>query len=246
MKEENWNSEKEYEVVCLAGHPYLFTDIRLNRDSVPEDMRAYDVAEAECDGRFHRASSYVCVDYWCTCVGFYELPEPDGMYYCKEPDGCFLDEMVTEEEFRERYSELLDACRALEADTEKERSACRAMSDEDLIDAMFSLYEEYTSEGYWGATEEVGTSVERECLYERVMDRSRSMQEDDGNRLISLFSSCIDNANEYYLSVLHVNDGDGDVSEDDLDAMKATLANVRKEFTAALVEAGRQANKKEK
>lgn len=104
------------EIVSVQGKPYIISDIRVERASLPEGLYAYDVGDDSSDGEFWRIKPYVRVDYWCTVIG----KEPielgtDGVYWCPEDpenekyssEGWFLGEGVDSlEEYMAKYGSL--------------------------------------------------------------------------------------------------------------------------------------------
>jgi hypothetical protein len=104
------------EVVSVQGKPYLFSNIRLDRESVPEGMFIYDVRDDDCDGQFWEIQRFVMVNHWCTIVGKEPLAlDEHGQYWCMpqedDPDtsseGWFLSTHVDSvEEYIEKYDEL--------------------------------------------------------------------------------------------------------------------------------------------
>lgn len=87
-----------WDVVMVNGHPYLHCESRIDRESVPEGLLMYEVADADCDGRFCRVSSGIMVNFLCTIVGKDALPMDGGTYYCKY-----------DAEFDQRRDELLES-----------------------------------------------------------------------------------------------------------------------------------------
>jgi len=104
------------EVVSVQGKPYLFSNLRIDRDTVPENLLAYDVADGDCDGQFWRVQRFVLVNHWCTIIGSEPVTlDEHGQYWCMpdeddpelSSEGWFLPDMVeSPEEFIERYDEL--------------------------------------------------------------------------------------------------------------------------------------------
>lgn len=71
------------DVVAVQGKPYLFTNERVKRDSIPNPWVAYDVRDDSCDGQFWQIQRFVLVDHWGTIIGLkpIELDE-NGQYWC--------------------------------------------------------------------------------------------------------------------------------------------------------------------
>lgn len=82
MKEYKFNEEFPFEVVDVNKKLYMFTNMRVDRDSIPEGLYAYDVGD-DCDGEFWRIQKFVLVNHWGTIIGKDEVPlGEDGAYWC--------------------------------------------------------------------------------------------------------------------------------------------------------------------
>lgn len=123
------------EVVLVNSKPYLFTNMRIDRSSIPEGWFAYDVRESEGGaGDFAEVQRFVLVNHWGTIIGMDELPlterPPRGIvrpiqeddddcthahcvflpsphYICCEDDGNFIAFARTIKEFEEVRDELM-------------------------------------------------------------------------------------------------------------------------------------------
>lgn len=74
-------TEERYERVDVFGKECLFTCARINRDSVPEGLYAYDVRhDDDCQGDPCEIKPYVLVNHWGTII----CAEPIEMSDCKE------------------------------------------------------------------------------------------------------------------------------------------------------------------
>jgi len=117
------------EIVLVNNKPYLFTNMRIDRSSIPEGWFAYDVRESEGGaGDFCEILRYVLVNHWGTVIGMDELPLterqpqciirptqeddddcthahsvflPAPHYICCEDDGNFIGYAKTISEFEE-------------------------------------------------------------------------------------------------------------------------------------------------
>lgn len=108
------------DVVVVNNHPYMYSDLRIDRNTIPDGLVMYEVADGDCDGRFARIASGVMVNFLGTIVGKEELPLKDGKnYYCNRDEEFdklreeFMDELdkqlddglITEEEHEDEYTE---------------------------------------------------------------------------------------------------------------------------------------------
>ena len=87
------------DVVDVQGKPYLFTNLRVIRESIPEGLYAYDVRD-DCDGIFWQIQPRVLVNHWGTIIGCQPVDLDDtGAFICEEDEfdpglskeGCFID-----------------------------------------------------------------------------------------------------------------------------------------------------------
>lgn len=75
------------EVVEVQGKPYLFTNLRINRKTVPKKLHAFDVADDSGDGEFWRIQRNVIVDHWGTIVGLEPVDlDENGQFWCEAED----------------------------------------------------------------------------------------------------------------------------------------------------------------
>ena len=101
MPRVKFDPQNTYQVVAVSGKPFLFEDLRIERDTVPPGLFVYEVADGDGDGCFARIQEGVLVNFWGTLIGKYPVPMEDGAYYPRfgtaEYEGDFIDEMTLEE-----------------------------------------------------------------------------------------------------------------------------------------------------
>ena len=85
MAKASFESIFPADVVAVQGKPYLFSNLRIERDTVPEGFYAYDVAD-ECDGEFWKVQKFVMVNHWATIVGIEPIELDEGGQFWCEPD----------------------------------------------------------------------------------------------------------------------------------------------------------------
>ena len=171
MRSVSFDMDKKMDVVNVNGNPYMFTNFRVKRETIPGGMRAYDIADSNCDGYFCRAALKVAVDHWGTVIGPDELPlEKSGSYYCAEPDGVFLDHFVTAEEFAKEYDSIKEECQELAKEAETEKAKLRALPDQELLGRFFCIFEDetYGQEGFYHLIEAAGRSFEKAEILRRL------------------------------------------------------------------------------
>ena len=65
-------AEESFELMELFGQTVLFTNMRVNRSTVPEGLYVYDVRDEDCTGEICEIKPSVMVNHWGTII-------------CKEP-----------------------------------------------------------------------------------------------------------------------------------------------------------------
>lgn len=109
-----FDSIDSYDIVSVNNKPYMFTNLRIKRETVPEGFYAYDVRDDDfCSGEFAEIKPYVMVNHWGTIIGTDKIPlDPQfNCYYPAEEEVGFMGDYVkSAEEFKTRYSELLQMC----------------------------------------------------------------------------------------------------------------------------------------
>ena len=99
-----FDENARYTIVDVQGKRFLFTNMRIDRDTVPEGMHAYDVGDEDCDGNFHRIQRFVLVNHWGTIIGAHALELDEyGQHWPEEGTdefyGDFADESMTLAEY---------------------------------------------------------------------------------------------------------------------------------------------------
>ena len=102
-------AKEGYELVEIDGHPVLFTNMRLDRDTVPEGIYCYDVRDSdELDGSMAEIRPHVLVNHWGTILCREPFPL-DGRESYEPEDWNFLGEDMTLAEFMSAAPEELAA-----------------------------------------------------------------------------------------------------------------------------------------
>lgn len=75
-----------YDVVDVDGRLCLFTNMRLDRDTIPKGLYCYDVRDSDSlDGSFAEVKPFVFVNHWGTIISWEEIElNGDGSYFPKE------------------------------------------------------------------------------------------------------------------------------------------------------------------
>ena len=114
MKPLPFEHEKSLEIVSVNECPYMFTNMRIDRNTIPDGLVAYDVRDDDCDGTCAQIQKFVMVNHWGTIIGKDEIPL-DPKWFCyypdEEKDGWFTGDYVqSAEEYFQRYDELKEQC----------------------------------------------------------------------------------------------------------------------------------------
>ena len=104
-----------YMIAEIDGKPVLFTNMRLDRDTVPEGLFCYDVRDSDRpDGSFAEVKAHVLVNHWGTILCKEPFPlDEHGSYY--PDDWGFIDRDMSLTEFQQATPEQLIAYLAPES-----------------------------------------------------------------------------------------------------------------------------------
>lgn len=99
---------ESYMLVDTDGYICLFTNSRLDRDTIPPDLHCYDVRDDDCNGVFAEIAPFVLVNHWGTIICKDEIPM-DEKWGCYWPDAeeKYIDESLSLEEFHQMSKEEL-------------------------------------------------------------------------------------------------------------------------------------------
>ena len=102
-------TKEGYMLAEIDGKPVLFTNMRLDRDTVPEGLFCYDIRDSDdLDGSFAEVKPFVMVNHWGTILCREPFPPDEhGSYYPE--DWGFIDEELTLKEFMEATPEQFAA-----------------------------------------------------------------------------------------------------------------------------------------
>ena len=96
-----FETNTKFEEVELFDKLYLFSDIRISRESLPEGTFAYDIRDSDdCEGIFCQVKDFIWVNYWGTIIGFDEIDlNLLGSREIEPDDWGFTGDYLTYEEF---------------------------------------------------------------------------------------------------------------------------------------------------
>lgn len=101
--------KEKYMLVRVDGKICAFTNIRLDRETIPDTLYCYDVRDSDMlDGTFAEISPFVFVNYWGTLVCKEAFPlDREGSYYPKNEEE-FIGGSITLKEYIEIPSDELE------------------------------------------------------------------------------------------------------------------------------------------
>lgn len=93
---------EHYTLVDVDGYICLFTNMRLDRETIPDDIYCYDVRDDCGDGSFAQIQKSVLVDFWGSILTKDSIPlDPQWHCYWPERDAEYYpNESFTLEQFR--------------------------------------------------------------------------------------------------------------------------------------------------
>lgn len=102
MKPYNAN-ELSYETMEMLGQTVLFTDMRVDRTTIPEGLHAYSLRhDDECQGDICEIAPSIMVNFWGTILCRDEIPLTDnGRRYVDEYDYTYTGDSMSIEEYME-------------------------------------------------------------------------------------------------------------------------------------------------
>ena len=108
MKGLDANTQK-YELAEIDHNVVLFTNMRLDRDTVREGIFCYDVRDSDdLDGNMAEVKPFVLVNHWGTILSKEPFPmDESGSYYPE--DWGYLGEDMSLSEFQKETAEQLEA-----------------------------------------------------------------------------------------------------------------------------------------
>lgn len=92
--------KEEFEELELFDQTVLFTCVRVDRDTVPDDLYAYDLRD-DCQGNICSVEPHVAVNHWGTVICKQPI-EMNEQNYCRvtEDDYSYLGDSMTLNEFQ--------------------------------------------------------------------------------------------------------------------------------------------------
>ena len=109
------NAEEEsFELMELFGQTVLFTNMRVDRSTVPEGLYVYDVRDEDCTGEICEIKPSVMVNHWGTIIckepiemdEFWHSKFVDKDNYSYLGDSVKLDEYINTDCYEEESAEM--------------------------------------------------------------------------------------------------------------------------------------------
>lgn len=102
-------STQQYELAEIDNKVVLFTNMRLDRATVPEGICCYDVRDSDnLDGSMAQIKPFILVNHWGTILSKDPFPmDESGSYYPE--DWGYLGESMSLSEFQKETAEQLEA-----------------------------------------------------------------------------------------------------------------------------------------
>ncbi len=93
--------EESFELMELFGKRVLFTNMRVDRSTVPEGLYVYEVRDEDCTGKICEIKPIIMVNHWGTiiCKEPIEMDEVWHSKFVDEGDYWYLGDTAKLEEF---------------------------------------------------------------------------------------------------------------------------------------------------
>ena len=93
--------EESFELMELFGKIVLFTNMRVDRSKVPENLYVYELRDEDCTGEICEIKPFVMVNHWGTiiCKEPIEMDEVWHSKFVDEGDYCYLGDTAKLDEF---------------------------------------------------------------------------------------------------------------------------------------------------
>ena len=99
--------EERFERVMIDGREVLFTNLRIDRSTVPKSLYCYDIRETDgFSGVAVSVERYVLVNHWGTILSKEPFPLENGRYEIESDDIVYLDEFCMADEYMEKGSRV--------------------------------------------------------------------------------------------------------------------------------------------
>lgn len=100
MEPVYYNKGTSYKAIRINGIPAMFTNTRIERDTLPEGIYAYDIRESDDETHLSTIKPWVCVNYGGTILTFQKITIPSKGYVNIEDCNFGPDERLSFEKLR--------------------------------------------------------------------------------------------------------------------------------------------------
>ncbi|WP_173386660.1 LPD28 domain-containing protein [Ruminococcus flavefaciens] len=85
-------AEESFELMELFGKTVIFTNMRIDRSTVPDGLYVYELRDEDCTGEICEIKPFVMVNHWGTiiCKEPIELDTKWNSKFVDEGDYCYL------------------------------------------------------------------------------------------------------------------------------------------------------------
>ena len=95
--------KERFERALIDGREVLFTNLRIDRSTVPETLHCYDIRETDgFSGVAASVERYVLVNHWGTILSKEPFPLESGRYEIEADDIEYQDEFYTVDEYMKK------------------------------------------------------------------------------------------------------------------------------------------------
>ena len=93
--------EESFGLMELFGKTVLFTNMRVDRSTVPENLYVYELRDEDCTGDICEIKPFIMVNHWGTiiCKEPIELDTKWNSKFVDEGDYCYLGDTAKLDEF---------------------------------------------------------------------------------------------------------------------------------------------------
>ena len=94
-------AEESFELMELFGKIVLFTNMRVDRSKVPENLYVYELRDEDCTGEICEIKPFIMVNHWGTiiCKEPIELDTKWNSKFVDEGDYCYLGDTAKLDEY---------------------------------------------------------------------------------------------------------------------------------------------------
>ena len=94
-------AEESFELMELFGKTVIFTNMRIDRSTVPDVLYVYELRDEDCTGEICEIKPFVMVNHWGTiiCKEPIELDTKWNSKFVDEGDYCYLGDTAKLDEF---------------------------------------------------------------------------------------------------------------------------------------------------